>query len=461
MRLPTQPGRAGQVSEAMSLTTDLSVELKAPGAGDARRGSRIYYGWVCVAAAALAMVATLPGRTIGLGLATEPLIRDLGLSRASYGTINLWATLIGAGFGLAGGRLLDRVGARGVLAGVALLLGLVVLGMTRVAGSWGLFAGVTLTRGLGQSALSGASIAVVGKWFDRRIGYAMAAYSVLLSIGFMIAIPSLDAATRHAGWRAAWGGMGVVLAVVLAPLFWMIVRSSPETVGLTIDGARGAPDNRSEPVTGYTLGEALATPAFWALALGGFVFNAAYSGITLFNESILAERGFRASPAGPLIVIVFTALAANFLAGWLASRWSVTKLMGIAICLSAGSLVVLPLVRTRAQVYLYAGAMGVSAGMVTVVFFACWSKLYGRRHLGRIQGAAQAVTVLASAAGPVALAECLERYGSYAPAFYGCAALAAALGTFCLIVREPGKPAGFDLCPKDPLRSAATSASPT
>jgi hypothetical protein len=25
---------------------------------------------------------------------------------------------------------------------------------------------------------------------------------------------------------------------------------------------------------------------------------------------------------------------------------------------------------------------------VTVVFFACWSRLYGRLHLGKIQGAA-------------------------------------------------------------------------
>lgn len=407
---------------------------------------RMYYGWVCVAAAALAMVATLPGRTMGLGLITEPLLRDTGLSRTTCGTINLWATLMGAGFGLGAGRLLDRVGARAVLATLVLLLGLVVLGMTRVTSVWGLFLAVTLTRGLGQSALSAASVALVGKWFDRRIGYAMAVYSVALSMGFMIAIPSLEAAVKgSAGWRSAWGGMGLVLAGAVAPLLWALTRSSPEAAGLTMDGAGDPTNHADRPVDGRTLAQALATPAFWALALGGFVFNAAYSGITLFNESILAERGFTASPAGPLIVIVFTALAANFLAGWLASRTSVTKLMGAAMCLLAGSLTVLPLVRTQAQVYLYAAAMGVSAGVVTVVFFACWGKLYGRRHLGKIQGAAQAVTVLASAAGPALLAQCLARTGSYAPAFYACAALAAVLGVVCLVVHEPPHGAGPDL----------------
>ena len=78
--------------------------------------NRFYYGWANLAVAALAMVATLPGRTQGLGLVTEPLLADLGLGRVDYAEINLWATLIGATFCLVCGRLLDRYGARGVLA---------------------------------------------------------------------------------------------------------------------------------------------------------------------------------------------------------------------------------------------------------------------------------------------------------------------------------------------------------
>jgi hypothetical protein len=40
--------------------------------------------WVHVVIAALAMVATLPGRTHGLGLITEPLLADLHLDRQMY-----------------------------------------------------------------------------------------------------------------------------------------------------------------------------------------------------------------------------------------------------------------------------------------------------------------------------------------------------------------------------------------
>ena len=65
--------------------------------------------------AAAAMVGTLPGRTQGLGLVTEPLITDLHIGRVEYAQINLWATLIGSVFAVGIGRFIDRLGTRVVL----------------------------------------------------------------------------------------------------------------------------------------------------------------------------------------------------------------------------------------------------------------------------------------------------------------------------------------------------------
>src|SRR6266481_4171399 len=93
-----------------------------------------YYGWTNLAIAALAMVGTLPGRTQGLGLITEPLLTDLRIDRVAYATINLWATLLGAAFCLPCGRLTDRFGSRIVLAAIALALGVTVLTMSATTG---------------------------------------------------------------------------------------------------------------------------------------------------------------------------------------------------------------------------------------------------------------------------------------------------------------------------------------
>ena len=158
-----------------------------------RVGGRAYYGWVVLGVAALAMVGTLPGRTQGLGLITEPLIRDLGLSRVVYTQVNLVATLIGALFCIGVGRLIDRLGSRLVLTVTAVALGLTVLTMSQASSLVGLLIFVTLTRGFGQSALSVVSLAMVGKWFRRRLTVAMAIYALVMSIGFMVAFPLVGA----------------------------------------------------------------------------------------------------------------------------------------------------------------------------------------------------------------------------------------------------------------------------
>ena len=80
----------------------------------------LYYGWVNLGVAAAAMVGTLPGRTQGLGLITEPLLRDLRIDRVAFAEINLVATLLGSLFCLGIGRLVDRLGSRLVLTSLAL-----------------------------------------------------------------------------------------------------------------------------------------------------------------------------------------------------------------------------------------------------------------------------------------------------------------------------------------------------
>src|SRR5437773_9823172 len=132
----------------------------------------IYYGWVNLTVAALAMVGTLPGRTQGLGLITEPLLNDLQIDRVMFAQINLWATLIGALFCIGVGRLVDRFGSRTLLTLVALSLGTVVLFTSSVHSLLWLALLITLTRGFGQSALSVISLTMVGQWFVRRLSLA-------------------------------------------------------------------------------------------------------------------------------------------------------------------------------------------------------------------------------------------------------------------------------------------------
>jgi MFS family permease len=391
-----------------------------------------YYGWVHVFIAALAMVGTLPGRTQGLGLITEPLLRDLQIDRVHFARMNLWATLVGALFTVGVGRLIDRFGSRIVLTVVAIALGSVVLGMSVTRDVAAIAILISLTRGFGQSALSVVSITIVGQWFVRRLNVAMAVYTIALSIGFMLAFPLIGEIVLSKGWRTAWWIIGLALLLGLAPLALLLVRRSPESVSIDPDG--------DASTTGYTLSQALSTSSFWVFGIASAIYGLIASGIALFNESILAERRFDASTYyRSLIIVALTSLVGNFLGGWIASKWKMNRLLAVAMVLLAASLAALPHVSTQLHVAIYAAVMGLAGGFVIVIFFSFWSAAYGRKHLGKIQGAAQALTVIASALGPLVLAETLIRTGSYTSIFYLLTVAVLVLALLAWLVKLPEK----------------------
>jgi len=408
----------------------------------AARSSRVYYGWVVLGVAALGMVGTLPGRTQGLGLITEPLLSDLGISRVAYAQINLVATLVGAAFAFGVGSQIDRRGSRSVLTIIAAALGLVVLAMSQLTSTTAMLVFITLTRGLGQTALSIVSLAMVGKWFRRRLTWAMGIYALVMSVGFMLAFPLVGAIVLSGGWRTAWAAVGATLLVVVAPVAWIFGRSRPEDVGQVMDGGldrdEAAAPTSSDAVTSFTFGGALRSPAFWVFAVASSLYGLVASGIGLFNESVLAERGFAPEVYHQALAITaITGLAGNFVAGAWAERGSLRPVLISAMLILGGGLAALPHVTTTTHVMLQAVAMGVAGGFVMVVFFSFWGRAYGQAHLGRIQAAAQALTVLASALGPLVLAWSVDATGSYATAFYALAVSVVALAGAAATVRVP------------------------
>ena len=111
--------------------------------------------------------------------------------------------------------------------------------------------------------------------------------------------------------------------------------------------------------------------------------------------------------------------------------------MAISLLVLTAGLLALPHVGTTAMAMAWAVMMGLGGGLVMVLFFSVWPRVYGRRQLGRIQGVAQAMTVLASAVGPLLLAACLEMTGSYAAMFYMLAATVGCVSAVALIVSLP------------------------
>ena len=126
----------------------------------------------------------------------------------------------------------------------------------------GFFLLVLLTQGLGQSALSVASITAVGKGSLRRVGLAMGVYSVLMSLLFGAGFKIVGDFVQSAGWRAAWreSPPGSSSALRRSRFF----SSAVQRRGLRTTGAgRSVRRERARAPA-----QALRAPAFWIFAAG-------------------------------------------------------------------------------------------------------------------------------------------------------------------------------------------------
>jgi MFS family permease len=391
-----------------------------------------WYGWVIVLIAALAMIATFPGRTHGLGIITERLLADksLDMTRTSYANLNLWATLLGGLFCIPCGWLLDRLGLRIMLSLTVAFLAGSVFGMTRAHNSNEFFLWVLLTRGFGQSALSVISITMVGKWFPNRITWPMAIYSLILSMGFAM---SFDYAKYgiNDDWRVVWNIVGYCLLAFLpiALIFTFepprYIKQEEELLGVNLN-------------VGQTLAQAMRTSTFWVFSLAISLIALIGSGISLFQESVLTTQGFQKELYYDVMKYTFLiTLLFKLPIGWLGQRVSLNYMLAFGLGLNALCLMILPHIHTKAGIMAYAVGMGLSGSITTVLFFSIWGEAFGRAHLGTIQAVAQMMTVLASALGPSLFALCFEHYKNYNLAFQCLSCVAATIAIWACFIRIP------------------------
>ena len=363
-----------------------------------------YYGWVIVVLAALAMVATLPGRTVGLGLITEPLIAEFGLTRIDYARFNMIATLLGTVGALIAGPLTDRFGIRITLSGTLILFGGLVMAMSQWVTAATVMAFLILTRAVGQSALSTISVTSVGKWFTKRLAIAMGIFSVIVAIGFGVAIVGAQAQIAIDGWRKVW--MTIGLSVLTLGLLCVAMA-----------GRRDSSHQANEELgneAALTLREALRTPYFWIFGVGMALYGGLIASVSLFNESILQELGFGQETFRYAMAGLMTAgLLGNMVAAWSARRIGLPRVMAVSLAILTIVMLTYNHLQSDWQVIMHAGIFGFCGGVFSVLFFTGFGQAFGQTHLGKIQGCAQALAVMASALGPWWLADVQQRFGSY------------------------------------------------
>ena len=293
-----------------------------------------FYGWVILVAGTIGILMSIPGQTMGVSVFTENLLSDLQINRNSLSLAYLVGTLSSGLMITRAGKLYDKHGAR-VMAFIAgVMLGLMLVFLTRVdrmvdaMKDWPLLSPILATflllafgfwgiRFFGQGLLTMVSRNMVMKWFNRRRGLANAVLGIFSALGFSVAPKILSQIIDRLEWKGAWIFLAVLVGVIFAVFVLIVFRDNPKDCGLVADGPLKEGKRRQRPPSlpeqDYTLKEARKTMAFWAFTLALSLSALYISGLTFHVVSVFESSGLtKAKGLGIFIPTSLIAVGVQF-----------------------------------------------------------------------------------------------------------------------------------------------------
>lgn len=406
----------------------------------------------------------MPGQTMGMAVFADTFIAELGLTRTELSTAYLFGTVGSALFLTRAGRWYDLYGARVMLVAAPVVLGatlcfisVVDLLGARLSGFFGVeLAWVTFplillgyfgVRFSGQGVLTSASRNVLLVWFSKRRGLVSGVRGVFVSLGFSIAPLLLVLLIGALGWRGALWAMAGAVGIGFALLALLTVRDRPEVCGLLADGRlehEGDALGARQAVADKTLSQARRDPVFWMYAASLSMHALFGTAVTFHIAAIFAEVGRSREEAFAYFlpqaaVSVIVNLSASAAADYVRLK---PFLVIMLLCFLIGAWGVINLHSTQGYWMLVFG-FGAGGGLWGVLSNLAFIRQYGALHLGEISGLNTAVTVLASAIGPVAFSVANDSFGTFDAAAYGCM-----IGLILLLIVSIALPQPGDFDPR-------------
>ena len=256
------------------------------------RRPAVFYGWWVVGGFSF-MTLTSTGIRHAVGPFLKPITADLGLDRATFSIVIAVSLFLYGLFGPLTGIVLDRFGARvTATAGTLMVVGALLLtGLVR--GFWDFFFvyGVLLSFGL---ALIGPVLAsgVTARWFNKRRGTALSMLASASMTGMSLLVPMVTWLILTRGWRSAYMVVALGVLVILLPVSLWVIRESPESMGLGMDGGTPEPAASGAAAKRVTAMEAMQTLAFWQLGGSFFTCGFSMSLLSAHGVPMLTDHGY-------------------------------------------------------------------------------------------------------------------------------------------------------------------------
>ena len=412
-----------------------------------------YYGWVILAVASVPSFGARPVMAVAtLSVFVVPMTDEFGWSRAQFSG----AVSLGALFGLLvspfAGRLIDRYGSGVLLSASSAVVGLCAIGLSLTSPIWSFYALYVPGRAVFSSPLELGTSTAVSNWFIRRRPMGLAYMGIIQGIGLTIFPVIAQVLIDGWGWRTAWLAVGIfTLSTGIIPMLLLMARR-PEDMGLEADpekdhrtvptsnvAAAGAPPSASNTESNYTVRQALATRAFWLLAIFsvfGFVVQA---GISLHQVPHYIGQGV---PTHLAALTASTFAFGQVPGGVFWSFWARRVPLRVLLSVAAATMSV-GAIGTGFSSSLSTGIpmgflLGVGVGGIHLLLRLTWADYYGRLHLGSIRGLTLPAQIGGQAIGPIIAGFMYDSTGGYETPFTAFGIIVAFAAVMVLTATPPG-----------------------
>ncbi|MDP2324579.1 MAG: MFS transporter [Gammaproteobacteria bacterium] len=403
---------------------------------------KIFYGWYVAVACGLGLACGLASViTATFSIFLGPLRAEFGWTQSEIfmgvllvtGAVTIAAPFIGA--------LVDRFGAKRMILVGFLLEGAVIASFaTQTESLPAFYLRYIALAILGLGTTHVAFARVISVWFDRRRGLALGLTLAGLGLGGIIwPLLSQWAITAY-GWRTAYVIVALAVATVGILSIGIVVRESPESMGLQPDGDERPAETRPGAIpqaavseTGFPLSDTMRQNHFWLMLAAFLLVGMVVQSLILHLVPMLVMRNVEPMRAAQAQSMVAAALIVGRLAaGILMDRFFAPR---VAVAFLVGPVVGIVLLASGASgsaAFIAGMLTGLAAGAEVDVTAYLASRYFGLKYFSRIYAWYYSAYSAGAGIGPLLTAQAVEHYGDYTEILYIYAGLLVVAGVMLL-----------------------------
>ncbi|MBD7907658.1 MFS transporter [Sporosarcina gallistercoris] len=388
---------------------------------------KIHYAWWILVALCLIVGLSKGALNTSSGLFIPGATKDLDILTGNLTLYFSIASIVTMIFLPIGGKILAKYDIRTVLV-IAIILqagSYVGFGFSSSVWGWYIFAVPLAVGGVFTTVIVGPVL--VNQWFKKKNGMALGLIGASGGLLGAIAQPIIGytIATAEHTWRTGYIGLGLAVIIIVVPTVLLVLRKSPQAIGLLPYGAQEITDVSDETKTeevdkGVTLAIARKSSAFYSLFFF-FLLITSIASFAIHIPSYIQSLGYDAifagnAMAGYMIGVLLGALALGYLVDKIGSRNTVY----VAMILAAISVLALLFISDSKIVIVLATALyGFTvSNSVGTLAPALTTSLFGSREYAQIYSTASLGLAIAGIVALPAYGYIYDFAKSYTPALY-------------------------------------------